>query len=334
MSAVDLVGLGDPDRWRAALQGIPHSFAHTWESCHAHHLTTGYDTSLLCVSADGARVACPIAERPVDGRADVVTPYGFSGFSGTGPCAGLPGRWADFARERGYVCAYLGLSPLFGDPSFTDPADVHPNKHVYVLDLTRSEAELHAALSTNRRRQLRTWDPAAHDLDRERLVAFFLAEYPRFMARKDASAQYAFSRATLEAICRLPDVFLLGAERDDGTLEAASVFVHTPDAGEFLFNAALPGAAHHSTHLLWSAVHRLRGLGVPSLNLGGGVEEGDSLAQFKERFGARKVPLLALKQVFDRPVYERLCRERGADPDDVVAYFPPYRRPRRVTAAG
>ncbi|HEV8152995.1 MAG TPA: hypothetical protein VGP78_08685 [Solirubrobacteraceae bacterium] len=334
MSAVELVGLGEPGRWREALRGIPHGFAHTWESCHAHHLTTGHETFLLCIAADGVRVACPVAERPLDGRADVVTPYGFSGFSGTGPCRRLPELWARFARDRGYVCGYIGLSPLFGDPTYADAADVHPNKHVYLLDLTRSEAELHAALSTNRRRQLRGWDPAAHDLDRERLVAFFLAEYPRFMARKDAGSQFAFSTATLEAICRLPNVFLLGAEGHDGTLEAVSVFAHTPDAGDFLLNAALTGAARHSTHLLWSAAHRLRGLGVPSLNLGGGVAEGDSLAQFKERFGARKLPLAALKQVYDRAAYERLCRERGADPDDIEGYFPPYRRPARVSAGG
>ena len=41
MSALELVGLGEPDRWREALSGIPHGFAHTWESCHAHRLTTG-----------------------------------------------------------------------------------------------------------------------------------------------------------------------------------------------------------------------------------------------------------------------------------------------------
>jgi hypothetical protein len=261
----------------------------------------------------------------------VVTPYGFSGFSGTGPCRRLPELWARFARDRGYVCGYIGLSPLFGDPTYADAADVHPNKHVYVLDLTRSEAELHAALSTNRRRQLRGWDPAAHDLDRDRLVAFFLAEYPRFMARKDAGTQYAFSTATLEAICVSPNVFLLGAEATTARSTRCRVRP-TPDAGDFLLNAALPGAARHSTHLLWSAAHRLRGLGVPSLNLGGGWPKVDSLAQFKERFGARKLPLAALKQVYDRAAYERLCRERGAGPRRHRGYFPPYRRPARISA--
>jgi hypothetical protein len=227
------------------------------------------------------------------------------------------------------VCGYVVLNPLFQDPTYADPGDVHPVKHVHVLDLTRSGAELHAALSANRRRQLRGWRPGAHEHDRHRLVAFFLAEYPRFMSRKEAGAPFAFSRPTLEALCALPNVFLLGAEDPDGRLEAVSVFAHTPHAGDFLLNAALPGAAHHSAPLLWSAAHRLRELGIPSLNLGGGVTEGDSLAEFKARFGGRRLPLLVLRQVFDREAYERLCREHGADPGDVAAYFPPYRRARR-----
>jgi hypothetical protein len=279
--------------------------------------------------ADGVRVACPIAERTIDGHRDVVTPYGFSGFSGTGPSPALPGRWWAFCRDRDYVCGYIGLNPLFGDPSFADPGHVEPNKHVYVLDLTLSVSDLNAALSTNRRRQLRTWDRAAHEHDRDRLVAFFLAEYPRFMTRKGAGSQYQFSTGTLEAICALENVFLLGAE-EDGALVSVSVFAHTPHAGDFLFNASLPGAAGHSTHLLWSAVHRMRDLGVPTLNLGGGVSEGDSLARFKERFGAQRVPLLALKQVYDPATYARLCRRHGYDPDDTAGFFPPYRRPRRA----
>jgi hypothetical protein len=330
VSAVELVSLADPERWRAALRDVRHGFAHTWESCHAHHLTTGQATHLLVVEADGARVVCPLAERTAGDRADVVTPYGFSGFAGTGPCPSLPAAWARFAGEQGYVCGYVVLNPLFHDPTYTDPGDVHPVKHVHVLDLTRGEDELYAALSANRRRQLRGWHAGTHDLDRDRLVAFFLAEYPRFMARKAASAQFDFARPTLEALCALPDVFLLGAEGPDGRLEAVSVFAHTPHAGDFLLNAALPGAAHHSVPLLWSAASRLRELGVPSLNLGAGVTEGDSLAEFKARFGGRRLPLHVLRQVFDREAYDRLCRERGADPGDVTGYFPPYRRPRRL----
>ncbi len=324
MSDTDLVPLSEPERWRRALEDIPHSFAHTWESCHAHSLTTGYETFLFCATSGDVRVTCPIAERPIDGRVDVVTPYGFSGFSGTGPAPGLPEQWRAFARERAYVCGYIGLSPLFGDPSFADPADVHPNKHVYVLDLTLGDQELHRALSVNRRRELRTWDPADHDLDRDRLMAFFLEQFPLFMRRKGAGPQYAFAAETLEAICRLPNAFLLGAERD-GVVEAVAVFAHTPHGGDFLFNASLPGGSWHSTHLLWSAVKRLRQVGVPLLNLGGGVEEEDSVARYKERFGPRKVPLVALKQVYDRPAYERLCRDRGRDPRDTSGFFPPYR---------
>ena len=41
-----LVPTSDPDAWRRALEGLPHAFAHTWESCRAMELTTGHETHL------------------------------------------------------------------------------------------------------------------------------------------------------------------------------------------------------------------------------------------------------------------------------------------------
>ena len=36
-----LIPLENRLEWQMALTGIPHAFGHTWESCHAMHLTTG-----------------------------------------------------------------------------------------------------------------------------------------------------------------------------------------------------------------------------------------------------------------------------------------------------
>ena len=46
------------------------------------------------------------------------------------------------------------------------------------------------------------------------------------------------------------------------------------------------------------------------------------LKQFKERFGARPLPLCALKQVYDPAAYEALCRAAGADPADLAPAAP------------
>jgi hypothetical protein len=68
----------------------------------------------------------------------------------------------------------------------------------------------------------------------------------------------------------------------------------------------------------------LRALGVTSLNLGGGIREGDDLAEFKRRFGAAELPLVSLRQVYRQDEYERLCREAGVT-SHRSAWFPPYR---------
>ena len=42
-------------------------------------------------------------------------------------------------------------------------------------------------------------------------------------------------------------------------------------------------------------------------------------------FGPIKLPFRALKQVYNREIYEQLCRRQGADPLDKTGYFPAYR---------
>jgi hypothetical protein len=322
-SADRRIPLDSRSEWERALEGVPHVFGHTWGSCRA--LGLDGDAAALYVAEDsGARVVCPLIERPIADRLDVATPYGFSGLAGTGPWPGFPDRWRRFAAERGYVAAYLAVNALFGDDSYAEAGSVGVVNETFVLDLRGGVEAVAAGLSENRRRQLRGWRPDLHEHDTERLAAFFVEQYPLTMERKGAAARHRFSAATLAALCELPDTFLVGAA-DAGRIESVSLFGYTRHAGDYLFNAALPDCQHHSVGLIWSAVHRLVELGVPWLNLGGGMSPGDSLADFKARFGARALPMRAIKAVYDRAAYAELCRERGADPDDRNGYFPAYR---------
>jgi hypothetical protein len=309
--------------WEQALEAVPHVFGQTWGSCHALSLD-GDPVMLYAAAGIDARVVCPLIERPIEGRLDVATPYGFSGLAGTGPWTGFAERWQQFADERGYVAGYLAINALFGDDSYADPDDTTIVNDTFVLDLRNGVEGVAAGLSTNRRRQLREWGPEMHEIDSERLADFFVEQYPLAMKRKGAAERHRFSPATLMALCDLPNTFLVGAVTD-GTVESVSLFGHSSHAGDFLFNAALPDCQHHSAALIWSAVHRLVELGVPWLNLGGGMSPGDSLAEFKARFGASPLPMRAVKAVYDRAAYAELCRERGADPDDRDGFFPAYR---------
>jgi hypothetical protein len=322
---VRCIPVSERSEWEATLAATPHAFGHTWGYCRAQQLTHGCQTLLLVANVDGARAVCPLVVRPVNGRADVATPFGFSGLAGSGPCPELPELWRALARQQGWVCGYVTIHPVLGHASFADPREVDEVNETYLIDLRDGPEGARRSLSENRRRQLRDWWPGMHDGEPGELTRFFVDEYPRSMERKAAPERYRFSGETLRALCELPDVLLLGA-RAEGRLQSVSIFGHTAHGGDFLFNAALPGAERHSAMLIWSAAHRLAELGVPWLNLGGGLQRGDSLARFKARFGGPVLPMRAVKAVYDPAAYAELCKRSGADPAAREGFFPPYRQ--------
>ena len=199
---------------------------------------------------------------------------------------------------------------------------------VFIIDLTRSSEELHADLDQNRRRQLRGWEDLRQTIitEREPLAAFFLAHCREFLQRANAGPAYAFTDETLATLAELDDVLLAGRGRG-GRIEAVSVFAYTAYAADYLFNISLPTGRDHAVPLIWYAVHELKARGIPALNLGGGARRDDGIGRFKERFGARRMPLGALKQVYDDAAYTRICQGRGRDPLDRTGYFPAYWAP-------
>jgi hypothetical protein len=314
--------------WEAALAGVPHGFAHTWESCNALAESSRYSTYLYTFEDTGIRIVCPIAERPAQGFVDLVTPYGFSGFVGTGDYPGFADHWSRFAHSKGYVCAYLALNPVLTNRTyFAGIAKRH--RTVYVLDLSLGEAELFARLSKKRRWQLRkaARNPSAFVRDRERLTRFFVRVYPDFMERRGAADVYRVSSKSLAALCESPQVVMVGAEQDQKVV-AVSLFGWTKDCGDFLYNVSLPDAERYSAALIWEGVQDLIARDVPVLNLGGGVVEGDSLAQFKERFRGEPRSLENVQQIYRQDVYDELCRAAGVRAEDRTAYFPAYRSSR------
>ena len=320
------IPLASPEEWRDALQGIRHTFGHTWENCHAMNLTTGLETYLYCYENGNIRIVSPITERNFNSHVDIVKPFGFSGFVRTGDCPEFRRHWAAFTRERGYVCGYLGLNPIFDCNSLFQADEIYPYDTIHVLDLTLSDEALWANLSSNRRRQLKDWDQIRPTLvhDKTRLVDFFLENYMEFFRRKGASEFYHFSRETLAYLFGLEEVTLVGAP-DPDRLEAVSVFTRTADAGEYLFNISVPGGKDYANALLWYGVNHFKSIRIPLLNLGGGS---GGVGESKRRYGGKEFALKCVKQVYEPQTYELLCRQAGADPGDRSGYFPAYRKSR------
>ncbi len=322
------VPLAEPETWRNILRDIPHGFAHTWENCHAMHLTTGMETSLSCFELGSTRIVCPVAKRTHAGTAGLVTPYGFSGFAGTGDWPGFPGFWAEVAREEGWVDGYISIHPSFDNESYYDPKDADSTGALYLLDLTLPPDRLYANLDRSRRRDLSHWRRSEVELvlDRAELTAFVLAHYGNFMASMNASRASYFSEATLESLCGGEQTLLIGA-RQRGQLESVHLYGYTPFAAEALICARTPGGQQYTTMLHWEAIQRLSSLKIPTLNFGGGARADDKIAQAKERLGARKTRWTVLKQVYDSESFDRLCRLANRNPGDWSGYFPPYLKP-------
>ena len=118
---------------------------------------------------------------------------------------------------------------------------------------------------------------------------------------------------------------LLGA-MEAGRIIAVTVFAIQNTIADLLFNISLPEGRDATLHLSCGReLCALQTRGIPVLNMGGGVRQGDSIAQAKRHYGARVLPLRCLKQVYLPDRFAELCRGAGVDPSDRAGYFPPYR---------
>jgi len=324
------IPLESPDEWKSVLKNIPHSYYHTRENCYAMQLTTGYKTYLLYFEKGNIKIVCPVAERNYEGSIDIVTPYGFSGFTGfTGTVEFHEFNiyWKEFVTSKEYVCGYFCLNPAFSKVSYYNKEDAFKSTNLYFLNLRLSLTELFENLDSNRRKQIVNFkkEESGFIYDREILKDFFVNNYEDFLRRINASSANYFSKATLENICYQDNVYIVGAGSKE-KVEAVYIFGFTEFEGVCLFNVATPEGRKHSPLLLWSGLKFFRSKKIPLMNLGGGINEEDNVALSKERFGAYKLPLINLKQIYNAELYKKLCNEREVNSESNTGYFPAYRK--------
>jgi hypothetical protein len=257
---------------------------------------------------------------------DIVTPFGFSGFVSCGQCAVFPEAWLSFAQKREWVCGYIGLNPLFECTAHYMPSDLFQHNELFYMDLRLTEADLYQRLSRCRKRQIKAWSARGNWLctDRRLLVDFVIAEADTFFRSHRASSVYGFTQATWRSLLALPNVELLGATVE-GQIVAVTVFANSETIADALFNVSVPKGRDAATSLMWEGALHLKKRGIAVLNMGGGVQQGDSVAQAKLRFGAQVLPLKCLKQVYLPDRFAELCLTAGVDPSKRTGYFPPYR---------
>lgn len=325
--SVSAICLDDRPAWERALDDVPHAFAHTWGHSHAMQVNSGLRTFLWCHDDGDVRVRCPVVERPIDDSAvDVVTPFGFSGFVGNGPCRDLQRIWREWCRSRGYVCGYIGTNPILLDPTYVQGDDAFPGPLLFVLDLRKDEEALQGSLHESLRRKHRHMPDTviSNGSPDGPLGRFFVDHYETCFRSRQAAGAYRLSRPALAALLGARDTFLIGVRRHE-VVESVTLVGYSKDCGDAMLNVCTDIGREHAFTLLWNAALHLKALGVPFMNLGGGIREGDGVAAFKRRFGGDERRAVALKQVYDEKRYRALCERAAVDPDARSGYFPPYR---------
>ncbi len=322
-----LIDIQDRATWSAALADLPHGYAHTWESCHAMSISSGWTTYLYCWEGRTGRVVCPISERPFADAIDVVTPYGFNGFTGLGDLSDFPQLWYDFARSQGWVCGYIQMNPLLPPPFNYEARDHLTDKDVFVIDLEKEPDELFGAMARGRRNLMHRWrrgDGTITD-DPQRIEDFGIGEIQRFLARREATSTFDIAEEAWRELLGAPNTLSLGAEIS-GEVGAVLMIGLGATSADALYMPSRPGDEDLTTPLMWEAFGRLREQGFSLYNLGGGLRPGDGIERFKRYLGGEPRTLHVLRQIYDQNTYAQMCDATGADAGDSDGYFPAYRR--------
>lgn len=321
-----LIPLDSPDEWSRALDGIPHSFTHTWNHCYAMHLTTGYPTYLYAVRRGDTRIVCPIAERPAGKYTEAVTPWGFSGFTGNGEIHGFTAIWQAFLRSRGYITAFITLNPLFQHQGYSDPQLTREYNTLHFVDLTRSKEEIFDSFSRMRKRALRKWSESDMRTvrDRDVLASFFLEHYEAFFREHGFPKAHLFSRPSLAHLISLREVYLVGAGTREG-LQGVLFGWYSAYSAECIFSVRRPNGPPTLGGLYWAAAKHYKSLGIPNMNLGGELDLHEGIANFKRHFGTYTLPLSAQRQVIRPDIFQELCQQAGCAAES-EGYFPPYQK--------
>lgn len=323
---VRLVSADDEAGWRSALDNVPHGIAHTFDFVTLMGRAKNARPFLLVAENDRGKVICPLAERRFQDVPDVFTPYGISGFAGHGDLSGFPQAWENFAKEHDYVAAYVLQNPLLAPADIAGwiSAESGEARETYWIDLTGTEDERLSRVSRRKRGALRKWlGAAAPETDRQKLADAFVGLYPGFMAQRGAGSAYRYTPEELTLLVSLPGTFLTGVCNARGEVCCVALFGMTAHSGDYLFMVSNEDGQEHGSGVLWLGLRHMASLQVPHCHLGGGIAEGDGVAEFKRRLGGQPLALHAVQQVFNAGRYRSLCREAGCRPGS-TAYFPAY----------
>lgn len=278
-------------------------------------------THTLLVELGPSSVAVPLLARPIPGSAELdgISPYSYPGGRVSGPPidpAGLDleecGLVSLFVRDRlGEPTAFAGGTErsivLVSDPALPRKSRVSDRQQIRKNDAAGYETRRTPGL-----------DASGADLDR------FLRVYTETMHAVSAAEHYFFDSDYFAALLRSPRTWLFETLGPDGDVAAAALAVLSDGFLHYYLSGTADAHRRRapSKNLIVAVTDYAEELGLP-MNLGGGLEPGDGLEEFKRGFANRELPFRTHELICDPDAYAELAAGRDSD----SGYFPLYREP-------
>jgi hypothetical protein len=276
-------------------------------------------THTLRIETEDAELLAPLIVRPIgEGpEIDAISPYGYPGLAPP-PDSSIDPASIDFA-PTGLVSLFI--RHIVGDPPLAGSSQ---RNVVQIADQTsppKSRMSDRQQIRKNLRRgyELRIV-PGPETSPAER--AGFLAAYEQTMRRTNAAERYFFGAAYFDRILTSNQTWLALAVAPSGEIAAASIAARSDGTLHYYLSGSADAHLSDSPmkNVVATLVEHASKLGLP-LNLGGGIQPGDPLEEFKRGFANREQPWHTSEIVCDSATYEQLARVHESSGD----FFPAYR---------
>lgn len=289
-------------------------------------------THTLRIESGDVELSTPLLVREIgpSGELDAISPYGYPGIvtpldaaeidhtlGGSMSDARVDPDGVDFAAT-GLVAAFirhaLGRPPLTGasERNIVQVADPKLSRKSRGSDRNQVNKNLRLGYEVRLVR-----GPKASADQR----AGFLVAYEQTMRRTAAAERYFFGTAYFDRILESDATWLALALAPGGELAAASIVTRSDGYLHYYLSGTADPYLRDSPmkNVVSALVDFSVEQGLP-LNLGGGIERGDRLEEFKRGFANRELPWCSSEIVCDREAYARLSGGREAG-----GFFPAYR---------
>lgn len=320
------IPISDKVKWEQSIAHFKCSFYCTWE--YNNVIQKAYDSKIFLTiirSQSGIPVCIFIWMNRNNSvkmqYQDIQSPYGFGGLSINGSLSlEIVNTLREYCLAKNIVTAYLQIHPCIqnipGQKYFTCRTG-------YLVDLTLSAEAIQGILSKNMRRDIHFLESEWGQLvsSDKNLIASHAPElFKSSIEQKNASKIYYSLASMVSDFISLDNTFALGIV-DANELKSFLIIGMYNGYSEYFLSASKKGCESLSKLLIWKSIEALKLSNHTKLYLGGGIYEGDSLQQFKKRFGSDRIYLYSLKLISDENIYHARCNMAE---NLRINFFPPY----------